>query len=437
MVESTTPHDFADVQIRSRDDTPWSHPVAVFEYLRAHGPYPALLWMSPEGETIITAGEAARLSIETHAEWRAGLADAASAARKALLDSPARLFFSVYFDPEQPHAENWNSFAPVSLHCPRIMFVCEGDGMRVVTAHSNGDTLDEAALLAALREADGGPEPEGREPLSAFIDWQEVPFQIAVEQTVRTIRRGQAAKVVLARSIAVKAERDIETNRLLNALQISYSDCIIHAIAPNARECFISATPERLARVRDGVVRTAALAGTTPTGRTLMEEQQNRRLLQTNPKLWREHSLVSEMIHTALLTICDDVKLSNPEIVRLRNVQHLSTPISGRLKPGTSFTDVVLALHPTPAVCGTPRPKALEVIRRQEKTQRGLYAGAAGWMDAAGNGDSAVLIRSGLIRGAEAQLYAGAGILQESVVKTEMDETRVKLQPMLSALAVS
>ena len=185
------------------------------------------------------------------------------------------------------------------------------------------------------------------------------------------------------------------------------------------------------------MVRTAALAGTAPTGRTLAEEQKNRQMLLTNAKLWREHSMVTEMIHAELSGISESVRLSAPEILRLRNVQHLCTPITAKLKTSSSFVDALLALHPTPAVCGTPQKAALNVIRRLEAGPRGLYAGAAGWMDARGGGDAAVLIRSGLIEGSDARLFAGAGIVSESSVKQELDETRVKLQAMLSALAVS
>ena len=437
MHDSTLDPVKQELNIRSTVRSPWSHPLAVFDALRRSGPYPVIFWKSPEGENIIAAGTARSFGADEHADWRAEFAAGFEEARNCIDDPNTRLLCSVYFDPEGGQPAAWAAYPPLQLLLPRLLCVsgAHGSTLQLASASHDDDTMEQ--LLRKLDDEDRDPAFPPQDPLSAYLEWNEVPFQIAVEQAVRNIRRGLMSKAVLARSVSVKAERDINVHRMMSTLDELYPRCHLYAQAPDSEECFVSSTPERMVEVRNGALRTAALAGSAPTGRTLVEEQQNRRTLQTNSKLWREHSMVAEMIHGALESISDEVILAVPEIVRLRNVQHLSTPITARLKADKGFVDALLALHPTPAVCGTPQAAAMELIRRLEQEPRGLYAGVAGWLDLAGNGDAAVMIRSGRILRREAQLFAGAGIVSESVVKQELDETRVKLQAMLSALAVS
>jgi menaquinone-specific isochorismate synthase len=231
------------------------------------------------------------------------------------------------------------------------------------------------------------------------------------------------------------AERDVRVPRMLQSLNDTYRDCFLIAHAPAPGVLFVSVTPERLARVDGRHLSTAAVAGTVPTGHTLVEEQRFREQLRSDPKNWKEHTFVATMIHDALRGICDEVVLDAPEVLRLRNVQHLVTPFHCLLAEGRSLIDAVTCLHPTPAVCGTPAAKALDIITRYENFRRGQYAGVAGWMDAQGSGDAAVTIRSALLRGRSARLFAGAGLVSESLARHEADETRVKLQAVLSALA--
>jgi isochorismate synthase EntC len=137
--------------------------------------------------------------------------------------------------------------------------------------------------------------------------------------------------------------------------------------------------------------------------------------------------------------------------MRVRNVQHLYTPLRGRLAPGGSLLDLVERLHPTPAVGGRPRPAALSFIRAHERLDRGWYAGPVGWMDARGDGELVVALRSALLRPdahaprsgepapvlSRATLFAGCGIVAESDPDGEYAESVLKLAPMLTALETS
>jgi isochorismate synthase EntC len=126
-----------------------------------------------------------------------------------------------------------------------------------------------------------------------------------------------------------------------------------------------------------------------------------------------------------------------PTLARLPNVQHLLTPLSAQLAPGKTLLDLVARLHPSPAVAGFPQAQALRIIRQREGFDRGWYGGPLGWLNAAGDGEFVVAIRAGLLRGRDAWLYAGCGILPNSDPAAEFAESELKLRPMRSALGLS
>ena len=141
------------------------------------------------------------------------------------------------------------------------------------------------------------------------------------------------------------------------------------------------------------------------------------------------------MIADALEPLCSRLeRAGEPTLERLNNVQHLYSPVRGRLRPGKTLFDAVAVLHPTPAVGGMPRDRAMAAIRALEATQRGLYAGVVGWVDPEGQGDSAVAIRSALVDGPRARLYAGGGIVPTSDPDVEVEEIRLKLGAILGAM---
>lgn len=126
-----------------------------------------------------------------------------------------------------------------------------------------------------------------------------------------------------------------------------------------------------------------------------------------------------------------------PSVRRLKNVQHLHTPVAGALRPGETVLSVLARLHPTAAVGGLPREGALAAIAAAEGMDRGWYAGPVGWVDADGDGEFAVALRSALLAGNRADLYAGVGVVGESEPAAEWDETEWKLAPVRRALGVA
>jgi isochorismate synthase len=426
--------------VETLDGLPRVSPLTLFTRLLDEGAHPATFWRSPEGEVFVAAGAAAaQHGAQGAASWREEFPAAVTSLRARLAErlhgAAPPLFFTLFFNPDRAEHPGWEGFSPLSLVVPALLFSVRPDGMsRTVTCRA-----EEHAGWRALAERVAAEEipvdAPAADPLAARMNWNEAPFTGAVEHAIRLLHRGTPEKLVLARALEITAERDIRFAVLLRALDHAYPECFLFAQAPSPGALFLSATPERLARVRARGISTAAVAGSVPTGRTLSDEQRNRADLQSNAKFAKEHSVVARMIHDVLEELCDEVVTGHTEVLILRNVQHLVTPFTGTLSEGRGIVDAVARLHPTPAVCGSPREQARDIIERYEQFDRGQYAGVAGWMDADGSGDAAVTIRSAVFHGRDALLFGGAGLVAESVARDEVEETRVKLQAILSALA--
>ncbi len=260
----------------------------------------------------------------------------------------------------------------------------------------------------------------------------------AVEQGLAGIARGDYRKIVLARAKRLTATEPFHPLGVLNNLRQRFPSCYSFSVADGRGRSFIGASPERLVRVVHGRMHTESLAGSAPRGATASEDAAFARELLHSEKDLREHRLVLESI--ARRTADLDLKLEHsgtPRLLQLANVQHLHTPVSAALPESAHILDLVARLHPTPAVGGTPRERALPAIAALEKFPRGLYAGALGWADWRGGGEFIVGLRSALIDGATATTYAGAGIVAGSEPRKEFAETGLKFKALLEALIES
>jgi menaquinone-specific isochorismate synthase len=250
----------------------------------------------------------------------------------------------------------------------------------------------------------------------------------------RRIGEGAFEKVVLARRTRVRAARPFDAPAIHARLSARHPACIRFAFGRGGG-AFLGATPEGLVRRSGPRIASGSLAGTAPRGGTPEEDRRIARALLESKKEQEEHAIVLRAIRESLAPMCREIRSpESPRLVRLENVQHLHTPVTGILKSPGSVLSLVEALHPTPAVGGWPRAGAMGAIRAFERAARGWYAGPVGWVDAAGNGEFAVGIRSARIRGGEADLFAGAGILRDSDPVAELRETRAKLRAVLDVL---
>lgn len=297
-------------------------------------------------------------------------------------------------------------------------------------------------------DADGdadGPRPfdrvVGRAPLEPFTQMQlrEVPaagvYEDAVREAVARIRRGELRKVVLARTIEVTADRELDARLLAHRLRAVDPDAYTFAV-PTDEGVLVGASPELLVSRRGPEVRSNPLAGSAPRSGDPDEDRANADALAGSAKDREEHAVVVDAVAETLRPLCVELTWDPEPVLReTPNVWHLSTRFRGVLRePAPTALDLVAALHPTPAVAGTPRDAALETIAELEPFTRGRYAGAVGWVDANGDGEWAIALRCGELRNDRAILYAGAGIVADSDPARELEETERKFRAFLDAL---
>lgn len=259
-----------------------------------------------------------------------------------------------------------------------------------------------------------------------------------IDQTTQSIQNGELEKVVLSRVCEIKTEQPIDAAATLPYLNQNYSDCYRFFFEPIPHNAFFGATPELLIRKKAGDITTMALAGSIARGQSPTEDAELAQQLISSEKNRHEHQLVVDTIKGNLRDITADLQFPpEPGMLKLRNIQHLFTPIGGRLcDPDASILNLVSLLHPTPAMGGVPAGAALSYLRSLEPVPRGWYAAPIGWFDAQGDGEFAVAIRSAVSQYARAWLYAGAGIVGDSDADQEWAETALKFRPMLGALGV-
>jgi menaquinone-specific isochorismate synthase len=261
-------------------------------------------------------------------------------------------------------------------------------------------------------------------------------FESSVAEALRLIRDTPLKKVVLARYLDVTMPAELNPLHAVNRLRMVYPNCFTYSLANGKGHSIIGASPERLLRGRGERLETEALAGSAPRGATASEDAQLAESLLKSIKDNWEHRLVIDSIQRRLAKLPITCEINpRPQLVKLANVQHLRTPITGSIPPGMHLLDVLAELHPTPAVGGSPRQEARDAIAQLEDFDRGLYAGAVGWIDGRGDGDFTVAIRSTIIHGTQARVFAGAGVVEGSVPAREWEETEVKLRAVLEVLA--
>lgn len=264
-----------------------------------------------------------------------------------------------------------------------------------------------------------------------------------VATAVAGIRSGGIDKVVLARAVRLVAQESIDPHAVCATLIDSSpsADGYFVDLSPAgpefADQVLVGSSPELLVRRRGDVVECHPLAGSAPRSADPTADQDSGRALRASGKDAAEHAFVVESLANSLGPLCRDLEIpDSPTLTSTREMWHLGTKIRGRVAdPRTTALDLALAVHPTPAVCGTPTDDARRVIADLEGN-RGFYAGAVGWSDATGDGDWMVTIRCAVVdadRGG-AIAWAGGGIVADSDPDDEVAETAAKLRTVLRAL---
>lgn len=403
------------------------------------------LWLRPrEGAWLVGAGRAGDIRPDVSGE---PLAQAAARlrdmVRDALVDGdPGPVFMGGFsFDARTTRDSMWNAFPAGLLVLPRWTVVSR-NGAAHVTVNA---VVDGGSDVSALLDALDGESHWLREPMAERENPVAAPepdadaaqrWRRAVSQALDAIQGHKIAKVTLARSVAVRADAPLQSEPLLRRLAAQYTECRVFAFEWEGA-CFLGATPEDLISLSADGVAATCLAGSTRRGGSPEEDAALAdRLLRSDKERW-EHDVVVKYVAERLTPRCAELRWNDPpRVMTLRNLHHLATTFTGKPKEGLSVLDLAAALHPTPATGGVPLDAALAAIRALEGMDRGWYAGPVGWVDARGNGELGVAIRSALLRGNEARLYAGAGIVEGSDPDSEFRETAMKFRPLLSALGV-
>ena len=280
-----------------------------------------------------------------------------------------------------------------------------------------------------------GPAAAPPAPPRDFAVQETGDYRSAVTNALARIEAGEFEKIVLARAVTVTADAPLHPLTVLNGLRQRFPECFAFSVANGRGDSFIGASPERLVRVSRGVMETDALAGTTRRGASAVEDAAAGAELLASDKDRREHAFVLDSIRRRLAPLgLELAHAERPTLLKLANVQHLHTPVRATLPEGVQLLDVLTQLFPTPAVGGVPREAAMARIRELEGFPRGLYGGTVGWINARGGGEFLVGIRSALVRGHTATVYAGAGIVAGSTPDKEFVETELKFRALLEGI---
>ncbi len=258
----------------------------------------------------------------------------------------------------------------------------------------------------------------------SISEWKE-----SVNKAVQRINNNELDKVVLTRDLVAKSDQNIEIRNVLRKLNNNYPECWTFSV-----DGLIGATPELLVRRTSDQVISRVLAGTIKSDDSASDTEIEVALLKSGKDL-EEHEFAVSSVATALALHCTDMNVpKSPKVLRLANVAHLATDISGTLVDSAPALVLAGSLHPTAAICGTPTDRAKQLITELEKMKRNRYTGPIGWINSKGDGELGIALRCAEIKENSARLFAGCGIVSGSTAEDELVESNAKFSAMKVAL---
>jgi menaquinone-specific isochorismate synthase len=369
-----------------------------------------------------------------------------------------RLFGGFAFRDDFTPDNTWSVFHPAHFILPHFQLVRRGpEAWLTINSLLPGDEspaeslpwLEEALAArcdrllsrspASRKSPGGGPaESEGRRVVRLDYPMPFATWEAQIEEAGRRFQAKGLQKVVLSRIGEAWLDGRADVDGALAYLDSHYANSIRFLFEPRPRHTFFGASPELLVAVEKSDVTTMALASSIRRGRTPEEDTTLAAQLLHDPKERLEHDLVVRAIERRLAPLTQQLIVPpEPAVLPLANIQHLYTPIQGRLRQAADALSLVELLHPTPALGGSPRDLAMAFIHQAESAPRGWYAAPIGWLDANLDGAFAVAIRSAVTQEERVWLYAGAGIVAGSDPHKEWEETGLKFRPILEALGIS
>lgn len=319
-----------------------------------------------------------------------------------------------------------HSPAGSTLVVPEVVVGRRGDRWWLTTVRAGGlppppdlPAVPPVRPVGPVRFADGALSPP---------EWTAT-----VADAIARIGRGEVEKVVLARDLIAQFDRPLDVRAPLHRLAERFPGCWTFTV-----DGLLGATPELLVRREKGLVTSRVLAGTIRrTGNDAQDLVLSASLAHSSKDL-EEHEYAVRSVAEAIGPHCSSINVPEaPSVLHLANVMHLATDVTGVLAQDVSALALARTLHPSAAVCGTPTPGAAGLLEHLERMDRDRYAGPVGWIDAQGDGEWGIALRSGRVSADERQvrLFAGCGIVAGSDPQDELAESVAKLVPMRDALA--
>jgi menaquinone-specific isochorismate synthase len=345
----------------------------------------------------------------------------------------------------------WRDFPTSRWVVPALTLASEGGETHLALAVHLRPSSDLAplhrlyrALLTALelRATDGPHRTDGTtESLPRLESSKSIPSQESwlslAQDAIDSISRDELKKVVLSRAVSLTFRSKVAVSAVLRRLIALNPGSTVFAIKSRA-SVFLGATPESLMSVRKGEVEVDCVAASAPRSEDKTTDESLGARLLRDPKSRREHQFVVRAAVSTLTPISSRIEVPDaPVLKKLTTIHHLYTPLRAKLLDGEDVWGAALALWPNPAMGGEPKEKAVGWIRKFEKFNRGWYSGVVGLLNARlDEADLVVGIRSGVIKGRHAVIYAGAGLVAGSEPSEEFEETSWKLKTMRSALGI-
>lgn len=325
----------------------------------------------------------------------------------------------------------WEKFGSCRMILPRFeLFRTRSETVFACNLIPDKDSQNVETILHELQQLSVLTQTGALMP-DSFVERSDNPdrdeWSSMIVSALESCRKGDLRKIVLARQTAFDFGDRIDPTEILARLKQQTGNCYHFLVEADEDNSFVGASPERLYNRNEDQIVTEAVAGTRRRGESTEKDNQLGQELLASDKDNREQQFVTEYISDKLNDLCNSQDSgSRTELLKLAKVQHLITRMKGRLKPDLTDADILGALHPTPAVGGTPTDSAKEQIHVLEPFDRGWYAGPIGWIGA-DQAEFAVGIRCGLVRRDILHLYSGAGVLPGSTPDDEWDEIENKL----------
>ena len=356
----------------------------------------------------------------------------------------------------EPHLENLKKEDP--LQCPDILLMVSErvlvfdnlSGKLYLIVHA--DASDKNGLAMARYELDllcerllqavsahrRNPAVNNEVKEEDFVSgFKEDNYKAAVERIKQYIVEGDTMQVVLSQRMSIPFHS--EPIQLYRALRCMNPSPYMYYL--NLKDFHIvGSSPEILVRCEDDEVTVRPIAGTRPRGATEAEDLQFEKDLLDDPKELAEHLMLIDLGRNDVgrVATMGSVELTDKMVIeRYSHVMHIVSNVIGKLREGNSAIDVLRASFPAGTVSGAPKIRAMEIIDELEPVKRGVYAGAVGYLSWSGNMDTAIAIRTAVIKDKTLYIQAGAGIVADSVPQNEWDETMNKGRAIFRAVAMA